>query len=92
MKTIKNQNTINYYLSLYEKSNNTELWQVYKTCSDAKRQSYEDIKSRMMQEYNANNLKILSYCSNFYTCAYKQDTNLIIDTYANTYIISDCFK
>lgn len=34
MKTIKNQNTINYYLSLYDKSNNTELWQVYKTCSD----------------------------------------------------------
>lgn len=80
----KAQNFINDYLN----SSDFELWHVYGRCSDRKYRSFEGIKDRMRAE-GGEDIRILSHNSNYYTCAYRLNEDLIVDTYANTYIIKN---
>lgn len=87
MKELKNKDAM-AWMYRYVNSRDYELWDVYGSCSYAKRRSYEAIKQRMLSE-GGHDLRILSHNAMMYTCAYVLDNDLIIETHRNTYIIKD---
>lgn len=58
-------------ITRYYKSTDYSLYNCYKTFSSAKAHSYENILDEMFK-LNGYDLRILSYNSNFYTCAYRR--------------------
>lgn len=92
MTTIKaTTNKGQAFLGAYRLSNDYTLYDVYTTCSRKKLLAYDACIARM-QNMNGNGFKILSANTFTFTCAYRVENNLIVETAQNTYCIVDAFK
>ena len=93
MTTIK-KGTKNYdaFIWEYNRCNNGDIYDAYKSPSPAKVRSYKDIENRAKDTNGYNHdLKVTGKSSNFYSTMYTFTENgkkyLVKDTYANTYIL-----
>lgn len=75
-----------HYICAYERSKATELTDVYKKCSYNKKQAYAECRTHAT-EHNADNMRIISYNCNFFSCAAKSKEGLIVYTPSQNYIV-----
>ena len=80
------------FIWAYNRSHWHSLSEAYDYFSEEKRRSFNDIWFRCKQQGgNVFDLKVISRSCNFYTTGYRLGNDLIIDTYANTYLIENVF-
>ena len=75
-----------YYANAYERSNATELTDVYKKCSYNKTQAYAECRTHAAS-LGAENMRIIGGNSHIFSCAAKSKEGLIVYTYSNIYIV-----
>ena len=75
-----------YYVDAYERSKATELTHVYKKCSYNKEQAYAECRTHA-ERNGAENMRIISYNCNFFSCAAKSKEGLIVYTPSQNYIV-----
>lgn len=87
----KNTKKAQAFINAYNNSSARSLNDVYSSYSNRKQTSYDEIYLRFIKDNISYDFRIISASSNFYTTAYRTIINgrlcLIVDTYANTYII-----
>lgn len=94
-KLNRNTKKAQYYIALWETSDEATLQDVYKSWSKAKERAYDNIMQRYLNDSNAYNLRIISHTTRFFSTGYglySRDTAelfaVIIDTSTKTYYIS----
>ena len=75
-----------YYANAYERSNATELTDVYKKCSYNKEQAYAECRTHAAS-LGAENMRIIGGNSCIFSCAAKSKEGIIVYTYSNIYIV-----
>ena len=75
-----------YYANAYERSNATELTDVYKKCSYNKKQAYAECRTHAAS-LGAENMRIIGGNSRIFSCAAKSKEGIIVYTYSNIYIV-----
>jgi hypothetical protein len=75
------------FIDSYERATGTTLSDIYGSYSSAKAQAERDCRDRMAQ-LNAYDFRMMSGNSFAFTCGYRTDDTLYIETSANTYAIA----
>lgn len=90
MKLNKTTKKAQGFIWSYNRSDCDDIEKAYKTCSQAKIDSFRKIWFRC-KNTGGRGLRVISATCNFYTTAYQLGNDMIVDTYCNVYIIPDAF-